>query len=160
METKSAPDIFCAVLSCAKEKLLARNLFTRTVLLVLAAGCATVALIGFGSSLYSRIFVDDVAVQQMIKSGILIFMWSYILCGLNAIASFYFTSIGKAKESAVISSARGLVILIVAIFVLPAILGMNGVWLASPATEILTLAITLFYLKKDRKEIDDAKQAE
>ena len=144
----------------AKEKLLARNLFTRTVLLVLAAGCATVALVGFGSGWYSRIFVDDVAVQQMIKSGILIFMWSYILCGLNAIASFYFTSIGKAKESAVISSARGLVILLAAIFVLPAILGMNGVWLASPATEILTLAITLFYLKKDRKEIDDAKQAE
>ena len=143
-----------------KGKLLARNLFTRTVLLVLAAGCATVALVGFGSSLYSRIFVDDMAVQQMIKSGILIFMWSYILCGLNAIASFYFTSIGKAKESAVISSARGLVILLAAIFVLPAILGMNGVWLASPATEILTLAITLFYLKKDRKEIDDAKQAE
>ena len=143
-----------------KEKLLARNLFTRTVLLVLAAGCATVAFVGFGSSLYSRIFVDDVSVQQMIKSGILIFMWSYILCGLNAIASFYFTSIGKAKESAVISSARGLVILLAAIFVLPAILGMNGVWLASSATEILTLAITLFYLKKDRKEIDDAKQAE
>ena len=143
-----------------KGKLLARNLFTRTVLLVLAAGCATVALVGFGSSLYSRIFVDDMAVQQMIKSGILIFMWSYILCGLNAIASFYFTSIGKAKESAVISSARGLVILLAAIFVLPAILGMNGVWLASPATEILTLVITLFYLKKDRKEIDDAKQAE
>lgn len=144
----------------AKEKLLARNLFTRTVLLVLAAGCATVALVGFGSGWYSRIFVSDAEVQQMIKSGILIFMWSYILCGLNAIASFYFTSIGKAKESAVISSARGLVILLVAIFVLPAILGMNGVWLASPATEILTLAITLFYLKKDRKEIDDAKQAE
>lgn len=143
-----------------KGKLLARNLFTRTVLLVLVAGCATVALVGFGSGWYSRIFVSDAEVQQMIKSGILIFMWSYILCGLNAIASFYFTSIGKAKESAVISSARGLVILLVAIFVLPAILGMNGVWLASPATEILTLAITLFYLKKDRKEIDDAKQAE
>lgn len=144
----------------AKEKLLARKLFSRTNLLVFISGAATVALVGFGSGWYSRIFVDDVAVQQMIKSGILIFMWSYILCGLNAIASFYFTSIGKAKESAVISSARGLVILLAAIFVLPTILGMNGVWLASPATEILTLAITLFYLKKDRKEIDDAKQAE
>lgn len=144
----------------AKEKLLARNLFTRTVLLVLAAGCATVALVGFGSGWYSRIFVSDAEVQQMIKSGILIFMWSYILCGLNAIASFYFTSIGKAKESAVISSARGFVILIAAIFVLPTILGMNGVWLASPATEILTLAITLFYLKKDREKIGSTKPAE
>ncbi len=144
----------------AKEKLLARNLFTRTVLLVLAAGCATVAFVGLGSGWYSRIFVSDTAVQQMIKSGILIFMWDFVLCGLNAIASFYFTSIGKAKESAVISSARGLVILLAAIFVLPAILGMNGVWLTSPATEILTLAITLFYLKKDRTEIGSAKPAE
>lgn len=144
----------------AKKKLLARKLFSRTNLLVFIAGAATVALVGFGSGWYSRIFVEDAAVQQMIKSGILIFMWDFVLCGLNAIASFYFTSIGKAKESAVISTARGLVILLAAIFVLPAILGMNGVWLASPATEILTLAITLFYLKKDRKEIDDAKQAE
>lgn len=138
----------------AKEKLLARKLFSRTNLLVFIAGALTVALVGFGSSFYSRIFVDDAAVQQMIKSGILIFMWNYILCGLNAIASFYFTSIGKAKESAVISTARGLVILIAAIFVLPSIFGMNGIWLTSPATEILTLAITLFYLKKDRREID------
>lgn len=144
----------------AKEKLLARKLFSRTNLLVFIAGAATVALVGFGSGWYSRIFVSDAEVQQMIKSGILIFMWDFVLCGLNAIASFYFTSIGKAKESAVISTARGLVILLASIFVLPAILGMNGVWLSSPATEILTLAITLFYLKKDRKEIDDAKQAE
>lgn len=138
----------------AKEKLLARKLFSRTNLLVFIAGAVTVALVGFGSSCYSRIFVDDAAVQQMIKSGILIFMWDFLLCGLNAIASFYFTSIGKAKESAVISTARGLVILLAAIFVLPSIFGMNGIWLTSPATEILTLAITLFYLKKDRKEID------
>jgi len=138
----------------AKEKLLARKLYSRTNLLVFIAGAATVALVGFGSSFYSRIFVEDAAVQQMIKSGILIFMWNYILCGLNAIASFYFTSIGKAKESAVISTARGLVILLAAIFVLPSIFGMNGIWLTSPATEILTLAITLFYLKKDRREID------
>ena len=59
-----------------------------------------------------------------------------------------------------ISSARGLVILLAAIFVLPALFGMNGVWLTSPATEILTLAITLFYLKKDRTEIGSAKPAE
>ncbi len=144
----------------AKEKLLARKLYSRTNLLVFIAGAATIALVGFGSSFYSRIFVDDAAVQQMIKSGILIFMWNYILCGLNAIASFYFTSIGKAKESAVISSARGLVILLAAIFVLPAIFGMNGIWLTSPLTEILTLAITLFYLKKDRKEISLAEPAE
>ncbi|MDO5774929.1 MAG: MATE family efflux transporter [Spirochaetales bacterium] len=144
----------------AKEKLLARKLYSRTNLLVFISGAVTVALVGFGSGWYSRIFVSDTAVQQMIKSGILIFMWDFVLCGLNAIASFYFTSIGKAKESAVISSARGLVILLAAIFILPALFGMNGVWLTSPATEILTLAITLFYLKKDRTEIDSTEPAE
>ena len=104
--------------------------------------------------------MDDATVQKMIKSGILIFMWNFVLCGLNAIASFYFTSIGKAKESAVISTARGLVILLAAIFILPSIFGMNGIWLTSPATEILTLAITLFYLKKDRREISLEEPAE
>ena len=79
----------------------------------------------------------------------LIFMADFLLCGVNAISSFYFTSIGKAKESAVISSSRGLVVLLICIFVLPVFFGMNGIWMASPVTEAVTLVITALYLRKD-----------
>ena len=63
--------------------------------------------------------------------------------------SFYYTAIGYAKESAVISMARGLVILLIALLVLPQFLGMNGVWLVAPVTEAITVMICLGYYAKD-----------
>ena len=85
----------------------------------------------------------------MVSSGILIFAGSFLLAGFNTIASFYYTSIGYAKESAVISMARGLVILLIALLVLPQFLGMSGVWLAAPVTEALTVVICLIYYVRD-----------
>ena len=79
----------------------------------------------------------------------MIFMVSFFFSGINAITSFYFTSIGKALESAVISLSRGLVVLLVCIFVLPAYLGMTGVWLAAPVTEIITIIISAFFVHTD-----------
>lgn len=72
----------------------------------------------------------------------------------NQVCSFYFTSIGKAKESAVISAARGLVILLICIFTLPVLFGMNGVWLVAPVTEGITLVISGYYLFKDRETLE------
>jgi Na+-driven multidrug efflux pump len=80
-----------------------------------------------------------------------IFALSFLFAGINVITSFYFTSIGKAKESAIISSARGLVVLLICIFTLPPILGMLGVWLAAPITEIITLALSLIFIVKDSR---------
>ena len=79
----------------------------------------------------------------MISMGILIFSCSFILAGFNTMASFYYTAIGYAKESAVISMARGLVILMIALLILLQFLGMNGVWLVGPVTEAATIMICL-----------------
>ncbi len=79
-----------------------------------------------------------------------VFSVSFLLSGVNVITSFYFSSIGKAMESAVISSARGLVLLLACIFILPPMLGMTGVWLVAPITEGLTLMLSLFFLIRDR----------
>ena len=60
-----------------------------------------------------------------------------------------FYGIGRARESAAISSARGFVLLLTAIFVLPALFGITGLWSVSVVTETLTLLLTLLYLKRD-----------
>jgi Na+-driven multidrug efflux pump len=78
-----------------------------------------------------------------------IFMVSFFFSGTNAITSFYFTSIGKALESAVISMSRGLVVLLACIFVLPAWFGMTGVWLAAPVTEAVTICISWWMVRRE-----------
>lgn len=135
----------------AKEHFLAASLRRITNFMVFIAGTVVLLLVSIGSGGYSSLFVKNEIVEQMVHSGVIIFAVSFLFSGINTITSFYFTSIGKAKESAVISSARGLVILLICIFTLPLLLGMTGVWLVAPVTESLTLLLSLFFIGKEHK---------
>jgi Na+-driven multidrug efflux pump len=111
------------------------------------------AAVAAGSGWYGGIFVNSEAVEELVRTGVVIFGVSFLLMGVNSITFSYFTSIGKALESAVISSARGLVILLACTFTLPPLLGMTGVWLVAPVTEGLTLLLSLFYIRKDTRAL-------
>ena len=106
------------------------------------------------SGWYGSIFVANRQVQDMVSFGIRIFVVSFFFSGINAITSFYFTAIGRAFESAVISSLRGLVVLLLCIFILPALFGMTGVWMAAPVTELVTLGATGAFLGRERAELN------
>lgn len=134
----------------AKEYSLARKLRSITNGMVFLSGAAVFLLVLVGSGWYSSLFVKNEAVEQMVRSGVLIYGVSFFFSGINTISSFYFTSIGKAVESAIISSARGLVILLACIFILPPLFGMMGVWLVAPITEGLTLVISISFIVRER----------
>ncbi len=55
---------------------------------------------------------------------------------------------GYPKESAIISSARGLIVLSVAILILPKMMGIVGVWLVAPVTELITAFIVYYFIRK------------
>lgn len=133
----------------AGEHGLAVGLRRRTNALVFAIGAAAFVLMMLLSGWYSGIFVESDAVREMVRSGMVIFMVSFFFSGINAVTSFYFTAVGKAAESAVISLSRGLVVLLACIFVLPAYLGMTGVWLAAPVTEVITVCISAALVRRE-----------
>ena len=135
----------------AKEHLLATSLRKITNFMVLIAGVVVLSFVLVGSEWYSSLFVKSEVVEQMVHSGGIIYAVSFLFSGINTISSFYFTSIGRAKESAIISSARGLVILLICIFTFPPLFGMTGVWLVAPITEVLTLLLSLFFIGKESK---------
>ncbi|MBU5311569.1 MATE family efflux transporter [Tissierella carlieri] len=135
----------------AKEHLLATSLRKITNFMVLIAGVVVLSFVLVCSEWYSSLFVKSEVVEQMVHSGGIIYAVSFLFSGINTISSFYFTSIGRAKESAIISSARGLVILLICIFTFPPLFGMTGVWLVAPITEVLTLLLSLFFIGKESK---------
>ena len=94
----------------AKEKELATEIRKITNRFVFATGVLVIFVMWIGAGAYSNLFVKSDTVKEMVQSGMKIFLFSFLFSGINAITSFYFTSIGKAKESAIISSARGLVL--------------------------------------------------
>ena len=48
-----------------------------------------------------------------------------------------------------ISASRGLVVLLLAIMILPALMGITGVWFVSLITETVTLVLSIVYMKRE-----------
>ena len=59
--------------------------------------------------------------------------------GLNLFTSALFTALSNGKISAIISFLRTLVFIVISVLVLPLLIGINGVWLSVPVSELLSL---------------------
>lgn len=134
----------------AKEYALAIHLRKITnKMLVCAAAAVWVAMI-LAADKYAFLFSKEVEITSMVIPGLRIQILSFFFMGINTITSFYFTAIGKAKESAVISILRGLLVLLICIFTLPAIFGINGVWFVSLVNEGVTLVVTMLFIRIEK----------
>ena len=87
----------------------------------------------------------------MVSQGFKIYAVTFLVMGYDVINSMYFTSCGDAKSSALISSLRGIVLLLAFTFIFSALWGMTGIWLVAPATEVLTAAVSVYLIAKEKK---------
>ena len=62
--------------------------------------------------------------------------------GFNIFASSLFTALSNGIVSAVLAFSRSFVFMLIAMLVLPALLGIQGVWLATPAAELMALVLS------------------
>lgn len=97
---------------------------------------------------YAGIFGCSDEVVNMVSTGFRFFSVTFLIMGYDVINSMYFTGCGDAKSSALISSLRGIVLLLIFTFIFPALWGMNGVWLVTPTTEVLTAIISFILIRK------------
>jgi len=81
-----------------------------------------------------------------------IYSLGFLLCGFNIFASSLFTSLCNGRVSAVISFLRTVVFQAGMILLLPYIIGLDGVWFASLVAEVLSLAVSAFFVIAKRKE--------
>ena len=81
-----------------------------------------------------------------------LFALSYMISGYNIFASAFFTALNNGVVSAIISFGRTLLFQIVCIFALPALFGPDAIWLSVATAEILSLAVTLFFIITQNKK--------
>ena len=74
--------------------------------------------------------------------------------GFNIFASGMFTALSNGVVSAVLAFSRSFVFMLAAMIVLPLLFGVNGIWLATPAAELMALALSAFMLRKYRKRYE------
>ena len=120
----------------------------RKSLLLMLAGCAglTAAAAALAEPL-SRIFVGyDAELLALTARGFRLYALSFLAMGFNIFASAFFTALGSGAISAAIAFLRTLLFQTAAVFVLPLLLGLDGIWLAVTAAELLTLSVTALFL--------------
>ena len=138
----------------AEEKKTAMELriLTNRILFLIGAIFAVVFVIS--GRRYAGMFGCSGQVADMVLSGFRFFAVTFLFMGYNVINSMYFTSCGDAGSSALISSLRGFVLLLIFTFVFPAIWGMTGVWMATPATETLTAMVSVWLIRRQKRMIE------
>ncbi|MFV0363436.1 MAG: MATE family efflux transporter [Suipraeoptans sp.] len=101
----------------------------------------------------SRIFVGyDADLLTMTTHAFRLFSLSFVLCGFNVFGAGFFTSLNSGLIAASLSFIRTLIFPAIAVFVLPIILGINGIWLAVTVAELLALLFTVGSLITQRKK--------
>lgn len=101
----------------------------------------------------ANIFVGyDKELCAMTCHGFRLYAISFLISGFNIFGSAFFTALSNGIVSAAISFLRTLVFQVAVVLTLPLILGIDGIWLAVAAAELLTLMMTLFFLVNRRKQ--------
>lgn len=96
-----------------------------------------------------RVFVSpDNTVFKLALQGLKIFAFAFLFVGINIFASGFFTAFHNGKISAIISFSRAFVFIIIGIIILPPMLNMTGLWLTVPFAEVITIFISILFIKK------------
>lgn len=140
-----------SILWGADEKCAAMEIRVITNKIVFVSGVFFALIFGIFGNSYASIFGSGETVSAMVLSGFRIYVLTFMTMGFNVIASMYFSGCGDALSSAIISALRGLVLLLLFVFILPALWGMMGIWLIAPVTEVLTAVVSLFLIKRQKR---------
>jgi Na+-driven multidrug efflux pump len=128
----------------------------RTLLMSLkAAGVFGLALTLFGC-LFPKtlviIFMDATPeIFEIAPKAIGAYFTSFLLAGVNVVATFYFQSVMRTAFSLSVSLSRGIIVSGLFVIILPLFFGYFGIWWAIPAAELLTALLACGFYFKTRK---------
>lgn len=119
----------------------ARGVALRTAVVF---GVVGMLLIAFGAGSITSVFLpSDCRAYALCSEGLPYFSPAFIVVAINIVMIGYLQSIEAAVSATVFTLLRGFVFSIPCFFLLPAALGVPGLWLALPAAELLTLLAML-----------------
>lgn len=127
----------------AKNNAELKNVFIKSLTFYAAAALILTGLAEALAKPLAYIFVSyDAELLELTTRAIRIFSFSFLVSGFNIYASAFFTALNNGIISAVISVSRTLIFQVGAIFVMPLIAGVDGIWSATIVAEALTLAVS------------------
>ncbi len=123
--------------------------------MVKGAGAATVLVTLAGIAffafprLFLSIFSSDAELLEIGYGAIRIMVLMYPLIGVQTISIVFFQAIGRGTQSLLLSLLRQFILYIPFIFFMPRLLGLTGIWLATPLADLLAFIVTITLVSKE-----------
>ena len=129
-----------------------KNIFKKSLVIMSVLGFVmTIFSIAFAKPL-SSIFVQDPELLSLTAHGFRIYSLCFLFAGLNIFGSSFFTALSNGVLSLILSVFRTFACQAVAVFVLPLIFGVDGIWSAVILAEGFTLIFTMILWVAKRKK--------
>lgn len=117
-----------------------RSLLRKSLVIIFAVGLVLTALAEALAGPAARLFVGyDAALSALTTRAIRIYSLCFLICGWSMFVSALFTGLQNGVVSAAAAFARSLVFEMAAVWALPALVGIDGIWWAVNVSEVLTL---------------------
>lgn len=126
----------------------------------LACGVATVVcsigcIVGLTLPQYiARAFTADDYLISVTVTCLQNALWAFAVVGLPIIATTFFQSIGRPGKSLFLSLSRQVIFLIPLMIWLPSTMGVRGVWMSFPISDLLATAVSLLLIFPQLRQID------
>lgn len=113
----------------------------------LAAGCAviisTIGSLGgvFNPRPIAKMFMTDEAQIECAVNCLKITMLSFCVVGFQIVTTNFFQALGMAGKAVFLSLTRQIIFMIPLLFILPPVMGLNGVWSAFPISDMVATIV-------------------
>ncbi len=125
-----------------------RSLFRKSLVIIGLTGVAMTMLAELFSGSVSKLFVGyDEGLTALTIKAIRLYMLCFLICGWNMFASALFTALQNGVISAVAAFAHSLVFELSCVWILPAVVGIDGIWWAVNVAEMLTLVLCVILVR-------------
>lgn len=111
--------------------------------LVCTLGCV---LCQFVPGVVSHLFTNDAALIEASDNALRLTTWMFWAVGFQIVITNFFQSLGEATKSIIMSLIRQVIFLLPLLFTLPKWLGLNGVWLSFPFSDLAATLVSVVML--------------
>jgi Na+-driven multidrug efflux pump len=106
-----------------------------------------------------RLFISDPADLAEILGyavpGLRIYLCMLPIIGFQIVSTSYFQATGKPKHAMLLSLSRQVLILIPALFILPSLFQLKGVWMSGPIADSISSILTAIFVIKSLRHLNE-----
>lgn len=102
----------------------------------------------------SHLFLEPTEeILRMAVPAIHLYFASFLIGEWNILYGTYFQSVVRPGLSLLITLLRGVILNSILVFLLPALLGVDGIWITVTVSEFITALVTTYLIRRERKEL-------